>query len=193
MNLFKTFGLVLATASALTVSTQAVAITGSVDMSGTAFLNSSFLGSATAATGFTGVTVGGIPTGSYAGTAGDSVTWSAFSWPSATTVSPLWKFSDATTGYTYTFALNNVVVDSQSNTFLNLLGTGVLNITGPGSAYEATGGSWSFTISNPTGGEHANFAFTFANSQTATIPDGGATIALLGMGLLGLGAIRRKL
>ena len=34
--------------------------------------------------------------------------------------------------------------------------------------------------------------FTFANSQTA-IPDGGATIALLGVGLLGLGALRRKL
>lgn len=175
---------------------QAIPITGSVDMSGTVFLNDQTLGTATAATSFGSVTVGGIPTGAYTGTAGSSVTWSAFSWDATfVPVSPLWTFFNAGTGYTYTFALNSVGVVTQNNTFLNLLGAGTLSITGAGSPYTPTAGVWSFTISNPTGGDHANFAFTFANSQTAAggVPDGGTTILLLGAALSGLGLIRRKL
>ncbi|HEY9509145.1 MAG TPA: VPDSG-CTERM sorting domain-containing protein [Verrucomicrobiae bacterium] len=182
----------VAVAMAVT-SVQATQITGSVDMSGTAILNNTLLGSATAANSFTGVSVGGIPTGSYVGTAGNSVTWNAFSWPSAVSVSPLWSFTDAGTGYTYSFTLSSVHAAGQDNTFLNLLGTGTLSITGVGSPYEDTTGSWSFTISNPTGTSHQNFAFTFANSQTAAVPDGGTTVMLLGAGLSCLGLIRRKL
>jgi hypothetical protein len=192
MKTLKALSLALALAGALTQPVQAIMIDGSVDMSGTATLNNTLLGSATAATSFSGVTVGGVPTGAFTGTAGDSVTWSPFGWNPATTPVALWSFVDGGTGWTYKFRLDNVTVDSQSNTFLNLLGDGVLSITGAGSPYSDTTGSWSFTISNPTGGAHANFAFTFANSQTA-VPDGGATIALLGVGLLGLGALRRKI
>ena len=173
----------------------AIPITGSVDMSGTAFLNNAALGSATATTGYSAVTVGGIPTGSFAGTVGDSVTWSIFGWnPSTAPVNPLWTYHDVGTGFTYAFNLGSVSVMNQSNTFLNLLGTGTLFITGPGSPYDAggTGGVWSFTISNPTGGPHANFAFTFANSQTA-VPDSGSAVALLGIALAGIEGVRRAL
>src|SRR5438552_11282248 len=131
----------------------AVPVTGSVDMSGTAFLDNTLLGSATKANSFSGVTVGGIPTGSFAGTVGDSVTWSPFGWnPATTPVNPLWTYNDIVTGFTYSFNLASVSIDSQSNTFLNLLGTGTLSITGPGSPFDVGGSaaSWSFTISNPT-------------------------------------------
>jgi len=192
MKTIKTLFLAVSVAGALTRPTHAIPITGSVDMGGTATLNNTQLGSATAATSFTSVTVGGVPTGAYTGTFHDSVSWSGFSWPSSATVAPLWTFVDAGTGWTYSFTLKNVSVKSQDNTFLNLLGSGLLDITGTGSPYDETSGAWSFTISNPDGGAHANFAFTFANSQTA-VPDGGATAMLLGVGLLGLGAIRRKL
>jgi hypothetical protein len=172
---------------------RAVPITGEVDMSGTAFLNNTNLGSATAATGFSGVTVGGIPTGSFAGTAGDSVTWNAFGWnPFVAPVPNLWSFTDAGTGGTYTFDLSSAHVVTQTNFFLNLTGHGTLTITGTATSYNPTSGVWSFTISNPTGGPHANFAFTFANSQTA-VPDGGSAVALLGVALAGIEILRRKL
>jgi VPDSG-CTERM motif len=176
-------------------SVQAIPIAGEIDMSGTANLNSTLLGSATKASSFGAVSVGGVPTGSYVGTLGDSVNWNGFGWnPATTPVNPLWSFTDAGTGFTYSFNLATVGVVSQDNSFLNLLGTGTLTITGAGSPYDTTDGQWSFTISNPGGGAHANFSFTFANSQTgAGVPDGGMTVILLGTALAGLGLLRRKL
>ena len=170
----------------LAVTAQATSISGSVDMAGTATLNNMALGSASAASLFTGVTVGGTPTGNFAGTFGSSVVWTAFSWPSVVTVSPLWTFVSG--GNTFSFDLTAVSVVTQNNTFLNLLGFGVLKETG----FDNTSGSWSFTISNPSGGPHANFAFTFANSQTATVPDGGMTVILLGATLSGLALLRSR-
>lgn len=175
-------------------SAEAISITGVIDMSGTVVLDSTYLGSATEATSFSGVTVGGIPSGSFAGTYGDSVTWAPFGWAPATTpVIPLWTFSDAGTGRTYSFDLSTVVVVKQTNKFLNLLGSGTLYISGAGPVYDPTPGVWSFAISNPTGGAHSNFAFTFASSQTAAqVPDSGATLGLLGLSLVGLEGLRRR-
>ena len=170
---------------------QAAQITGSIDMSGTATLDNVSLGSATKATSFSAVTVGGTPTGSFTGTSGNSASWNAFTFGSSADVTPLWTFTDAGTGWTYTFDLDSNTIVSQDNFFLNLRGSGVLDITGAGSPYVPTTGAWSFTISNSTGGDHANFQFTFANSQTA-VPDGGATALLLGLGFLGLGFIARR-
>jgi hypothetical protein len=185
-------GVGLLTVVLVSGKSQAAYISGSVDMSGTAILDNTLLGSATSATSFMAVSVGGIPTGAFAGTAGDSVTWSAFGWnPSTTPVTPLWTYFDGGTGWTYTFDLLTISVDSQDNKFLNLLGSGMLTITGAGSPYVATPGQWSFTISNPGGGSHANFAFTFANSQTA-VPDGGTTLTLLGLGVGAVELIRRR-
>jgi hypothetical protein len=42
-----------------------------------------------------------------------------------------------------------------------------------------------------TGGQLSHY--TGFGTRTTTVPDGGATVALLGVGLLGLGAVRRKL
>jgi hypothetical protein len=172
----------------MAIAAQAIPITGTIDMSGTATLNNTSLGSATAVTAFTGVTVGGAPTGTFAGTFGAAVTWSGFSWPSNVLVAPLWTFVFGAN--TYSFDLANVTVSSQDNSFLNLMGSGTLHVTG----FDDTPGLWSFTISNPTGDPHANFMFTFANSQTATgVPDGGMTVALLGIAFVGLEGLRRML
>src|SRR3954467_11937830 len=97
MKTLKVLSLALALAGALTQPVQAIMIDGSVDMSGTVNLNNTLLGSATAATSFGTVTVGGVPTGSFAGTFGDSVTWSPFGWNPATTPVSLWTFTDAGT------------------------------------------------------------------------------------------------
>jgi hypothetical protein len=179
----------LAAVAGMTVNVHAIPIpNGSeVDMSGTAVLDSTFLGLATKVTSFSAVTVGGAPSGGYAGVLpGTSVTWSPFGWNPASLPSPLWTF---TTGAgTFTFTLTSVAIAHQDNTFLNLTGSGIA--TAPG--FDPTGGSWTFTISNPSGTAHVNSSFTFANSQV-TVPDGGVTAMLLGSALSVLGLIRRKL
>jgi hypothetical protein len=169
-------------------SVHAIPITGSIDMSGTATLNNIFLGSATEALSFQGVTVGGAPTGSFTGvTPGTSVTWNPFGWnPATTPVNPLWTFVFG--GNTYEFDLASVAIANQNNSFLNLLGTGTLKRTG----LDPTLGYWSFTISNPGGGAHANFQFTFANSQTAAVPDGGSSLMLLGAAFALMGFYVRR-
>jgi VPDSG-CTERM motif len=171
---------------------HAIPITGEIDMSGTAFLDNVFLGLATKTTGYGAISVGGIPTGSFAGTAGDSVTWTTFGWAPFFSSGHLWTFTDAGTGFTYSFDLSGDTIMHQDNMFLNLLGTGTVSITGNGSPYDTTTATWSFTISNPDGGPHSNFAFTFANSQTTT-PDGGSAVALLGIALAGIEGMRRML
>jgi hypothetical protein len=182
----KTVALLVAVGG-MAVSVHAIPIpNGSeVDMSGTATLDSTFLGLATKATAFTAVTVGGSPSGGYAAVpTGTSVAWSPFGWNPASLPPTLWTMLAGT----YTFKLNTVSVVTQNNTFLNLSGSGIA--TAPG--FDPTGGSWTFTISNATGGASANFMFTFANSQV-TVPDGGVTAMLLGSALSVLGLIRRKL
>jgi hypothetical protein len=170
---------------------QAIPITGDISMGGGVTLDDGHLGRANKAVRFSGVTVGGGSTGSFDGTGGNSVTWKSFGWDPATTpVTPLWSFTAG--ALTYSFALSTVSVFSQSATLLSLTGTGILSITGAGSLYDATPGSWSFSINDSDGNENTNKKFTFSNNQTAAaVPDGGMTIMLLGMALGGLGYARR--
>ena len=154
--------IILAAVAALTAFTtaQAIPISGEVDMNGTATLNNVDLGLASAALSLSGVQVGNA-TGSFAGAQNANVTWNPFSWPLGS-ASPLWAFTNG--GLVYSFNLATDSINSQDNTFLNLLGSGTLYATG----FDPTPGLWSFTISNPTGGTHTDFSFSFANSQTAT-------------------------
>ncbi len=170
---------------------QAVPITGQVTMAGTATLNNTQLGSATAATAFSGVTVINPATGSYAATLGSAVTFNPFSWnPSSAPVSPLWSFVSG--GRTYTFNLGSLNIVSQSNSFLNIAGIGTLTISGTGPTFDPTVGAWSFSIVNPGGGPSSNFQFGFVSSNNA-LPEGGSALALLGIGLVCVELIRRKL
>jgi hypothetical protein len=174
-------------------SVQAIPISGGLHMVGGASLDSANLGSATKANSFTSVAALAFTgTGSYGGLApADPVTFKPFGWnPSTAPVLALWKFTDPNTGFTYSFDLATVSVASQSDTFLNLQGTGTLWITGPGSLYDPTFGNWTFTISNPSGASSASFGF---DSAVAAVPDGGTTVILLGAALSSLAMIRRKL
>jgi hypothetical protein len=184
------FAVALLACGVLSHRAAAVPITGQVTMGGTAMLNNMSLGSATAATAFSGVTVNNPANGSYAGTAGSAVTFNAFSWnPSSAPVSPLWSFISG--GRTYQFNLTSLTVVSQSNSFLNIAGLGSLTIVGPG-GFDPTTGAWSFTISQAGGGPSADFQFGFQSSNNA-IPEGGSALALLGISLVCVEFVRRKL
>jgi hypothetical protein len=178
---------------ALTQSASAVQISGKVDMVGTLNLDAGSLATASAVTAFGPATVIPTPNGAFLGTAGSAVTFTPFSWnPASTPVNPLWSFVSG--GWTYTFDLNNITFVSQNAAFVNLAGNGILNITGLGSPYDATFGNWTFTITSA--GADPEFRFGFVSSTAAVpqqVPDGGMTVALLGLALVGVEGLRRKL
>jgi hypothetical protein len=109
-----------------------------------------------------------------------SVTQNAFSFdPFTPSISPLWTFMSG--GNTYSFDLVTLSIDQQGHNTLALSGTGNLDITG----FDTTPGMWVFTA-NQAGG-----TFSFSSSN-ASVPEGGSGLILLGLGLAGLEALRRK-
>lgn len=179
----------LAVAMAFTASVQATLITGTVRMSGDVTLDTTSLATANGASSFSAVSVVGSPTGSYVGTAGQSVTWKAFAWnPSTAPVNDLWKFSYL--GNDYTFDLGTITSVSQNLSSLLVLGVGTVDISG--GAYQTTLANWSFQITDTSGGTGGSFVFGFSDSNTA-VPDGGTTVMMLGGALAGLGLLRKKL
>jgi hypothetical protein len=87
----------------------------------------------------------------------------------------------------FTFDLLTTTVVSQSNTFLNVLGTGIIS----GNGLDPTPGTWSFTDSNSNGNDKTLFSFA---ANAAGIPEPSVTVLLLGTAAIGaLGMARRFL
>ena len=107
--------------------------------------------------------------------------------PSQDTVTPLWRFT--TDGITYSFDATTLtaVFDASADAW-DISGLGDALITGGGTDYAETPGSWSATVS----GSRTGFNFDSAEDPPAA-PDGGLTVALLGVALVGLCSFRRKL
>lgn len=73
-------------------------------------------------------------------------------------------------------------------TELNLFGTGFfLDST---LEYEKTFGTWNASFDRQGSGQLATFGFS-SSSTTSRVPDGGATVAMLGLSFLGLGGVSR--
>ena len=194
----------VAIAGLLTVSAQATPISGSISIGGSAnFADNTNtpvtnLANATQITSFnTALVTNGQ--GAYAGTFGDSVTYTPFSFnPSSAPVSSLWTFVDTghagATGWTYSLDLSSLSIYKQTSTDLILNGSGALHITGSGSPYATTNGSWRFSVNDSSGGTTGSYTFGFTSSDSSPIPDAGATGLLLGLGLVSVGfAARRSL
>jgi hypothetical protein len=111
--------------------------------------------------------------------------------PSQNTVTPLWKFTAG--GITYSFdATTLTAVFNSSADAWDISGSGDAFITGGGTDYSETPGTWSATVS----GSKTSFNFGSAEDPPTpdpTVPDGGVTVALLGVALVGLHGLRRKL
>ena len=194
MKLLKTIGISLLIAFAAGESAKAVAIDGGINFAGTAELNGA-LDVATAFNGFPFVTVAS-GTGDYAAVpSGTVATFPAGGFvfnPLPNPVSPLWSFTiDVPAVNTlYSFDLNSLTVVMQDPGFLMLSGEGVAMIDG----FDDTAGSWSFVA---VGGGSTFFGFSASSvvpsTNTNSVPEGGATAAMLGFSLIGFASLRRKL
>ncbi len=96
-------------------------------------------------------------------------------------VSPFWTFIDG--GTTYSFELTSVTMNMLSGSQRVVEGQGIASISG--GSYTPTFGTWQLS----TSGSSSRISFSSATS----VPDGGSTVALLGMTVVGLGVLRRKL
>ena len=162
------------------ITASAVALSGEISLDGayTVDIPNYSAGRATKFSGFSEVLVSDGPTGDYAGTAGISVFHSAFTFdPFIGPIIPLWTFTDGPTSYS--FDLTSVTIDFRVKKAIVLSGTGIAHITG----FDDTGGDWIFSANT------AGTTFSFSSSNS--VPEGGATLPLLGLAVVGLGLFGR--
>jgi hypothetical protein len=161
---------------------QATLITGGITFVGTVSLNKN-VNQATMVTAWHGLGGTGSPfvasaDGSFTGLDGSAVTltapWSFNSGP----VTGFWSVG----GFVFDLIASSITFQSGGSLVVDGTGT----ITGLG--FEATAGSWHFTTQNPKAG--GVFSFSAA---TSAVPDGGVTVALLGLTLVSVEVLRRKL
>ena len=161
---------------------QAVLITGDIAFAGTSKFDTTSLATATKVTAFSAVTVSST-SGSFMSVALGSPVTMAASWtfnPSTPTPS-LWNVG----GFTFDLLASTIV--TQSASMIDITGTGILS----GNGFDPTPGAWEFTSQSALGRKHLTFSFSADTSSTA-VPDGGSAVALLGIALVGVEALRRK-
>jgi hypothetical protein len=90
----------------------------------------------------------------------------------------------------FTFDLMSSTIVHQDATFLSISGQGT--VTGP-PGFDATSMTWAFSTQNSDGKPHMTFSFSANGSSGTGVPDGGATVMLLGAALGALGMARHFL
>ena len=173
----------------LSQQAQATSITGEIQFAGTVEFNTTDLSTATQVN--TWFDVFGNPgvisvafgnTGDFVGIAPGTFVTMATPWifnPSTPTPN-FWSVGG------FTFNLLSATVVTQTSTFLDITGTGIIS----GNGFTPTVGQFAFSVQNAGGGRHATFSFS---ANEVEVPDGGSTVALLGLALTGIEVLRRKL
>lgn len=172
----------LLTAGGLASQASAAQVNGAITLAGGAKFDTNSLASATRVNAFSDVSVKSLD-GDFVGFVNvDDAVSMATPWifsPSTPTLG-LWSVG----GFTYDLMSSTVVL--QTADFLLITGTGTIS----GNGFDPTPGMWSFTSQSPS----ANGIFSFsAGGQFTGVPDGGTTASLLGIGLVSVGLLRRRL
>lgn len=173
---------------------QATTISGNITFAGGVELNTSSAGTATEVTAWTGADGTGDPIvissdGSFSGiTPGTDVTFTAPWFFNSGAVADLWSVG----GFTFNLTSSEIVFQGGSPAIVGVDGTGV--VTEDGVSQEM---SWSFSTSDPgAAGANGTLIFSFqaaSGTITPTVPDGGTTAMLLGLGVLGLGLVKKQI
>lgn len=162
----------------------AASLTGGISITASVSLNAP-TATATGVTSFTGG-VAFSPSGSYLGTAGDSVSLSGFIFSPALSPNPvdtLWTYTDVGLSKTFSFKATGVTSVSHTSTlgtdFLTIHGTGIASGTG----YTDTPASFMLLFS----GGSANGSFV-----TNPVPEPTTYAMVAGLGLAGFAVWRRS-
>ena len=172
---------------------KAVPISGNITFAGGVELNASSAGTATEVLAFTGPGGTGSPTvisadGSFSSIAPGSTATFASDWFfNSGAVSSLWSVG----GFTFDLTSSHIVFQGGSPAIVGVDGIGA--IMGNGESPEAM--TWSFSTSDPgaAGVSSLIFSFQVAGGTEAAVPDGGTTAMLLGLGVLGLGLVKKQI
>jgi len=171
------FGLAVLPLGAATYINGNISFTGGITLNGP-------INTASAITSYFGVLGPGVggplvnfgPTGDYAAVpAGKAADFTVFTFnPQPVAPFQLWTFSVG--AVTYSFDVTSVVLNFQDSHFLNLQGTGIASISGGGTDFLPTAGTWSITDTG-TGGSPV---FTFGNITAVPEPSSAALMGCLG-------------
>jgi hypothetical protein len=170
-----------------TQQAQAAQINGAIDFAGSVMFDTLNLGTATQVAQWRDV-FGNVGFSNVAATNGD---FSGIALGTQAVMGTPWIFnpSTATPGLWsvggFTFDLLSSTIVTQTATFLNISGTGIVS----GNGFDPTAATWAFTVQN-AGSTGPWFSFS---ANLAGVPDGGSAVALLGLGLGVIEFIRRKL
>jgi VPDSG-CTERM motif len=171
---------------------QAVPISGSITFAGGVELDTTSAGTATEVLAWTGTGGTGSPTvisgdGSFSATVGDAATFSAPWFFNSGAVSGLWSVG----GFTFDLTSSHIVFQGGSPAIVGVDGIGA--VMGNDESPEAM--TWSFSTSDPgaAGVSSLIFSFQVAGGTEAAVPDGGTTAMLLGLGVLGLGLVKKQI
>ena len=99
---------------------------------------------------------------------------SPFTFIPSTPYTPLWVTLDGR----FSFNLLQITETIRSSGFLFVAGSGF--ITDASGVYETTAANWDYSSQS---------GFTFSANNVVSVPEGGSTIAMLGLALLGIGAL----
>jgi hypothetical protein len=168
---------------------QADPIVGTITFGGAVTFDTNSASTATAVTAWHGANGLGNPyvidaDGSYLPfvTPGSGVTFAPQTWFFNTAV-PIVNFWSVG-GFHFELTASSIFSHPMGGVIVNGHGW----ITGNG--FDRTYGTWSFTTQDPTSGQPARFSFSAA---VGSVPDSGSTVAFLGLALVGVEALRRRM
>ena len=189
-NMIK-FASAVAVAFALTQTIQATPITGAIGFTGNVTYNTSSASTATEVTSWITPEVTAV-----------SGTFASFITPiaPATFSSAIWVFNTGTAinnfwqagGFSFQLLSSSIVSQggvAGTSGFVVVSGTGIVS----GNDYTPTAISWSFTSQDPKVNTKPDQWTFSASANSTSVPDGGATVMLLGIALSGVALLRKKL